>query len=119
MNPILNKHPLTESDAIANVVKPVLNDSTDDEYTVEAIKKRRVKHGVEQYFVKWAGYNNKHNTWIGLDDMECDDLIAEFEGASGMSAHVKTLCILRLRLLYSLLRYLVLMLCLLGKMLLN
>ena len=87
MNPILSKHPLT--DAVANAGKPVLNDSADDEYTVEVIKKSRVKHGVVQYLVKWAGYNNKHNTWIDLDDMECDDLIAEFEAASALSAHAK------------------------------
>ena len=87
MNPILSKHPLT--DAVANAGKPVLNDIADDEYIVEVIKKSRVKHCVVQYLVKWAGYNNKHNTWIDLDDMECDDLIAEFEAASALSAHAK------------------------------
>ena len=40
-----------------------------------------MKHGVVQYLVKWAGYNNKQNTWIDLDDMEYDHLIAEFEAA--------------------------------------
>ena len=87
MNPILNTHPLT--DAVANTGKPVMNDSAEDEYTVEVIKKSRVKHGVVQHLVKWAGYINKHNTRIDLDDMECDDLIAEFEAASALSAHVK------------------------------
>ena len=80
MNPILNKHPLT--DAVTNAGKPVLNDSADDEYTVEVIKKSRVKHGVMQYHVKWTAYNNKHNTWIDLDDMGCDDLIAKFEACT-------------------------------------
>ena len=42
-----------------------------------------------QYLVKWAGYNNKHNTWVDLDDMHCDDLIAEFDCASALSAVVK------------------------------
>ena len=74
MNPILSKHALT--DAVANAGKPVMNGNADDEYTVEVIKKSRVKHGVVQHLVKWAGYNNKHNTWIDLDEMECDDLIA-------------------------------------------
>ena len=87
MNPILNKHPLT--DTVANAGTSVLDDSTEDEYTVEVIKKSRVKHGVVQYLVKWTGYNNKHKTWIDLDDMECDDLIVEFEAASALSAHVK------------------------------
>ena len=83
MNPILNKHPLT--DAVANAGKPTLNDNAEDEYIVEVIKKSRVRHGVVQYLVKWAGYINKHNTWIDLDDMECDDLIAEFEAVFSVS----------------------------------
>ena len=87
MIPILNKDPLTY--AVANAGKPVTNDNADDEYTVEVIKKSRVKYDAVQFFVKWAGCNNMHNTWIDLDDMECDDLIAEFEVASALSAHVK------------------------------
>ena len=40
-----------------------------------------MKHGVVQYLLKCAGYNKQQNTWIDLDDMECNDLIAEFEAA--------------------------------------
>ena len=67
--------------------------TTDEGYTVERIKKTRVKHGVVQYLVKWAGYINKHNTWVDLDDMDCDDLIAEFEAASALSAHRGKACL--------------------------
>ncbi len=58
--------------------EPAAKPAADDSYTVEKIKKTRVKHGVVQYLVKWAGYINKHNTWLDIDEMECDDLIAEF-----------------------------------------
>ena len=46
-----------------------------------------MKHGVVQYLVKWAGYTNTHNTWLDNYEMECDELIAEFEAASVLSAH--------------------------------
>ena len=44
----------------------------DDNYIVEKIKETRVKHGVVQYLVKWAGCINQHNTWLDIDEMECD-----------------------------------------------
>ena len=39
--------------------------------------------------VKWAGHTNKHNIWLDIDEMEYDELIAEFEAASALSAHVQ------------------------------
>ena len=42
--------------------------AADDSYTVEKIKKTRVTHGVVQYLVKWAGYINKHNTWLDYSE---------------------------------------------------
>ena len=91
MEPMQNKHPLTDAAAAADKPKPVDDavPAADEGYTVEKIKKTRVKHGAVQYLVKWAGYINKHNTWVDIDDMNCDDLIAEFEAASALSAHVK------------------------------
>ena len=91
MEPMQNKHPLTDAAVPADKPKPAnaAEPSADDSYTVEKIKKTRVRHGVVQYLVKWAGYINKHNTWLDIDEMDCDDLIAEFEAASALSAHVK------------------------------
>ena len=91
MEPMQNKHPLT--DAAVATDKPASVDAAkpaaDDSYNVEKIKKTRVRHGVVQYLVKWAGYTNKYNTWLDIEEMECDELIAEFEAASALSTHVK------------------------------
>ena len=87
LEPLFNKHPVV-ADVDDDVTDPELSgDSSDCE--VEVIKKRRVKHGVVQYLVKWSGYNNRHNTWVDLDDLSCDDLIAEFDCASALSAVVR------------------------------
>jgi hypothetical protein len=55
LEPLFNKHPVV-ADVDDDVTDPKLSgDSSDCE--VEVIKKRRVKHGVVQYLVKWSGYN--------------------------------------------------------------
>ena len=59
MEPMQNKHPLTDAVAASAADKPKPVDAAkpaaDEGYTVEKIKKTRVKHGVVQYLVKWAG----------------------------------------------------------------
>jgi hypothetical protein len=93
MEPLFNKHPVSDvvadSEAVVSKSKQIVTNNSSDECAVEVIKKKRVKHGVVQYLVKWVGYNNRHNRWIDLDDMGCDDLLAEFECASALSAVVK------------------------------
>jgi hypothetical protein len=53
---------------------------------VERLKKKKVKNGVTQYLVKWQGYNDRYNSWRDLCDLQCDDLIAEFESHSALNA---------------------------------
>ena len=90
MEPMFNKHPVPESLGVADKSGDNIDDADEDEYIVEGIKKKRVKKGVVQYLVKRVGYNNKHNTWIDIDDMSssCNDLIDEFDCASALSASV-------------------------------
>ncbi len=53
--------------------------SEGEEFEVECIVgKRKVKNQV-QYEVKWAGYDNSFNSWIPESDLQCDDLVEEFE----------------------------------------
>ena len=58
---------------------PTSSETGEDEFTVERIKKKRVKLGQVQYLVKWAGYNNRFNRWLSIDNLQCDDLIVQFE----------------------------------------
>ena len=69
-------------------------DSTNDSHgsgehqrsVVERLKKKRVRNGVTQYLVKWEGYNNRYNSWRDLCDLQCDELIADFESQSALNA---------------------------------
>jgi len=59
-----------------------MSDSSDIEeevYTVERIVKKRIKNGIEQYLLKWEGYTAEECTWENIHDMNCPDLISEFE----------------------------------------
>ena len=52
----------------------------EEEFVVEKIiDKRKGPHGKLQYLIKWKGYEDKDNSWEPIDNIYCDDLIAEFE----------------------------------------
>jgi chromobox protein 5 len=36
-------------------------------------------HFQNEYLLKWKGYSNSHNRWTPEDNLNCDDLIDEFE----------------------------------------
>ncbi|EOD07703.1 hypothetical protein EMIHUDRAFT_60835, partial [Emiliania huxleyi CCMP1516] len=44
------------------------------------IAQRLAKGGITQYNVKWAGFENKDNTWEPIEHLAgCEDMIAEFK----------------------------------------
>lgn len=49
-------------------------------YVVETIENKRWNEGEVEYYVKWEGYDETHNTWEPPDNLNgCDVAIAEYE----------------------------------------
>merc|ERR1712156_1131106 len=57
---------------------------SDEEYEVEKIIEKRVKKGGVEYLVKWKGWDDpSDNTWEPVDNLDCPDIIQEYEKKHG------------------------------------
>lgn len=69
-----------------NKKRKIREEETEEEevFSVEKIVSKRVVGGKTQYLLKWKGYDSDENTWEPEENLDCQDLLREFNRKTKM-----------------------------------
>jgi len=77
--------PIVETDGASDV------DDGKDEWVVEEVVDKRVRHGKTEYFLKWKNWPSSTNTWEPMEHLEnCPELVEKFEAKVRRKEMMKT-----------------------------
>jgi hypothetical protein len=60
---------------------PPVDEDGEEIYIVEKILDKKIVDGKTQYYLKWQGYGPEYDTWEPLENLDCEELVEEFEKA--------------------------------------
>lgn len=59
--------------------QPLVGADEGEEFVVERIVSHRFRNGRKEYLLAWKGYSEEENTWEPEQNLDCPDLVEEYE----------------------------------------